>query len=90
MRCSCEKPSAALFSKIYFPRGVLPVAAIRMAAVARSSRPAPSPWLQPTASERYHLRLLPPPPSRWARVPLFGSWLERLFGEGRFALLATS
>ena len=60
---------------------VLPVAAIRMAAVARSSRPAPSPWLQPGTSDQPRLRLLAPPPSRWSRVPWIGSWLARLFAE---------
>ena len=60
---------------------VLPVAAIRMAAVARSSRPAPSPFLRPTRSDQPKLRLVAPPPSRWARVPLIGAWLGRLFGS---------
>ena len=60
---------------------VLPVAAIRMAAVARTTRPAPSPWLAPSAGERVRLRLIPPPPSRWERIPLFGAWLGRIFGE---------
>jgi hypothetical protein len=62
---------------------VLPVAAIRMAAVARSTRPAPSPWLQAASSEKPRLRLIAPPPSRWSRVPWFGWWLERLFAERR-------
>jgi hypothetical protein len=62
---------------------VLPVAAIRMAAVARSARPAPSPWLKPTSSEQPRLRLITPPPSRWSRVPWLGPWLERLMGERR-------
>jgi hypothetical protein len=60
---------------------VLPVAAIRMAAVARSSRPAPSPWLRASASEQPRLRLVAPRPSRWSRVPWIGSWLARLFAE---------
>jgi hypothetical protein len=60
---------------------VLPVAAIRMAAVARSTRPAPSPWLKPSSSEPPTLKLIAPPPSRWARIPLIGSWLERLIME---------
>jgi hypothetical protein len=64
---------------------VLPVAAIRMAAVARSTRPAPSPWLQPSASEPTRLKLIAPPPSRWSRVPWLGSWLERLFADYRAA-----
>jgi len=60
---------------------VLPVAAIRMAAVARSSRPAPSPWLQAGSSDQPRLRLVPPPPSRWSRVPWIGTWLARLMAE---------
>ena len=62
---------------------VLPVAAIRMAAVARTTRPAPSPWLQPTTTDQPRLRLIAPPPSRWSRVPLLGPWLERLMAERR-------
>lgn len=62
---------------------VLPVAAIRMAAVARSTRPAPSPWLQATSTDQPRLRLIAPPPSRWARVPWLGAWLERLLAERR-------
>jgi hypothetical protein len=60
---------------------VLPVAAIRMAAVARSTRPGPSPWLAPTAGERPRLRLIAPPPSRWSRVPWLGAWLARVMAE---------
>src|SRR5581483_8487538 len=48
---------------------VLPVAAIRMAAVATATRPAPSPWLSPTSAEEPRLRLIAPPRSRWSRVP---------------------
>lgn len=62
---------------------VLPVAAIRMAAVARSQRPAPSPWLKPNAGEQPRLRLISPPPSRWTRVPWVGPWLLRLMAERR-------
>jgi hypothetical protein len=62
---------------------VLPVAAIRMAAVARSTRPAPSPWLQPTNDEQPRLRLIAPEPSRWSRVPWLGFWLAWLIGELR-------
>jgi hypothetical protein len=62
---------------------VLPVAAIRMAAVARSQRPAPSPWLQPTSAEQPRLRLISPPPSRWSRVPWVGWWLVWLMAEMR-------
>ena len=62
---------------------VLPVAAIRMAAVARSTRPAPSPWLQPTHADQPRLRLISPPPSRWSRVPWIGAWLERFMAERR-------
>src|SRR5438067_9039017 len=51
---------------------VLPVAAIRMAAVARTTRVAPSPWLQPTGADQPRLRLISPPPSRWSRVPWLG------------------
>jgi hypothetical protein len=60
---------------------VLPVAAIRMAAVARSTRPAPSPFLKPTNADMPRLRLVAPPPSRWSRVPWLGSWLARFFAE---------
>lgn len=60
---------------------VLPVAAIRMAAVARSTRPAPSPWLKPTSAERPQLKLIAPPPSRWSRIPWIGGWLERVMAE---------
>lgn len=60
---------------------VLPVAAIRMAAVARSTRPAPSPFLKPTNADMPRLRLVAPPPSRWSRVPLIGAWLGRIFGN---------
>ena len=62
---------------------ILPVAAIRMAAVARSTRPAPSPWLQPTTSDQPRLRLITPPPSRWSRVPWLGGWLEWIMAELR-------
>src|SRR6266851_3246616 len=58
---------------------VLPVAAIRMAAVARSSRPAPSPWLSPTSAEHPRLRLISPPISRWQRLPWLSgvvAWLQ--------------
>jgi len=61
---------------------VVPVAAIRMAAVARKARPAPSPWLQPSA-EQPRLRLISPPPSRWSRVPWLGGWLVRMMAERR-------
>src|SRR5438270_5087041 len=40
---------------------VLPVAAIRMAAVARGTRPSPSPWLRPSNAERPVLRLIMQP-----------------------------
>ena len=53
---------------------VLPVAAIKMAAVARSNHPAPSPWLQPAAVEQPRFHLVTPPPSRWAKV----RWIARL------------
>lgn len=63
---------------------VVPVAAIRMAAVARSSRPAPSPWLQATAGDgQPRLRLIAPPPSRWSRVPWLGGLLVWLRAEYR-------
>jgi hypothetical protein len=61
---------------------VLPAAAIRMAAVARSARPAPSPWLQ-AAADQPRLRLVAPPPSRWSRVPWLGAWLARVFEARR-------
>ena len=60
---------------------ILPVAAIRMAAMARSTRPAPSPWLLPTSAEQPRLLLISPPESRWARVPLIGWWVARLMGQ---------
>lgn len=62
---------------------VLPVAAIRMAAVARSSRPAPTPWLQPVSGEGKRLLLVSPPPTRWSRVPWVGGWLVWLMAELR-------
>jgi hypothetical protein len=62
---------------------VLPVAAIRMAAVARNTRPAPSPWLKGSNDEQPRLRLVSPPPSRWSRVPWLGIWLVRLMAERR-------
>src|SRR5438067_1553843 len=62
---------------------VLPVAAIRMAAVARGNRTAPSPWLQPTSAEQTRLRLIAPPPSRWSRVPWLGGLLVWLMVENR-------
>jgi hypothetical protein len=73
---SVDRPAAGLTAM------VLPVAAIRMAAVARTTRPAPSPWLKPTADQP-RLRLISPPPSRWSRVPWIGAWLERLMAERR-------
>lgn len=62
---------------------VLPVAAIRMAAVARSTRPAPSPWLSTNAEGRPHLELIVPPPSRWSRVPWLGPFIDWLRAESR-------
>ncbi len=61
----------------------LPIAAIRMAAVARSSRPGLTPWLQPTAAGRPRLRLVSPPPSRLAQVPWLGPLLMWLKVEHR-------
>ena len=52
----------------------LPVAAVRMAAVARARRTAPSPWLQASSGNRPRLKLMAPPPSRMARV----RWLNGL------------
>jgi hypothetical protein len=75
------EPQAAPVGPVSPMAMVLPVAAIRMAAVARSSRPAPSPWLQAGTSDQPRLRLIAPPPSRWSRVPWIGSWLARLFAE---------
>ena len=69
---------------------VLPVAAIRMAAVARTSRPAPSPWLQPSTDEQPRLRLVSPPASRWSRVPWLGAWLARLLVDRRSSAMAVS
>ena len=62
---------------------VLPVAAIRMAAVARSSRPSPSPWLQATGETRPRLRLITPPVSSWSRIPVLGGVLAWLRAEYR-------
>jgi hypothetical protein len=62
---------------------VLPLAAIRMAAVARSPRRAPSPWLQATTDARPRLRLITPPPSRWSRVPWLGPMLSWVRVESR-------
>src|SRR5712692_5910572 len=62
---------------------VLPIAAIRMAAVARSSRPGLTPWLQPTAGGRPRLRLVSPPPSRLSQVPWLGPLLIWLKVERR-------
>ena len=62
---------------------VLPIAAIRMAAVARSNRPGLTPWLQPTADGRPRLRLVSPPPSRLSQVPWLGPLLIWLKVERR-------
>jgi hypothetical protein len=62
---------------------VLPVAAIRMAAVARSNRPSPSPWLRAAESDQPRVRLVKVPESRWSRVPWFGWWLARFTAERR-------
>jgi hypothetical protein len=61
----------------------LPVAAIRMAAIARSNKPGLSPFLQPSAGKRMRLRLVSPPPSRLARVPWLGPLLIWLRAEYR-------
>ena|SRR5579859_3306949 len=61
----------------------LPIAAIRMAAVARSSRPGLTPWLQPSVGGRPRLRLISPPPSRLAQVPWLGPLLVWLRVERR-------
>ncbi len=64
---------------------VLPIAAIRMAAVARSTsnQAGPSPWLQTTTASRPRLRLVSPPPSRLLRVPWLGPLLLWLRVEYR-------
>jgi hypothetical protein len=62
---------------------VLPIAAIRMAAVARSSRPGLSPFLQPSSPGRPRLRLVSPPPSRLSQVPWLGPLLVWLRVERR-------
>jgi hypothetical protein len=62
---------------------VLPIAAIRMAAVAHASRPAPSPWLRASADVQPRLRLVEPPRPRWARLPLIGAVLSWLRAEYR-------
>jgi hypothetical protein len=56
---------------------VIPVAAVRMAAVARSTRPAPSPWLKAPADTRPRLRLVTPELPRWTRIPWLGRFLLR-------------
>jgi hypothetical protein len=56
---------------------VVPVAAVRMAAVARSTRPAPSPWLKAPADTRPRLRLVTPELPRWTRIPWLGRFLLR-------------
>jgi hypothetical protein len=56
---------------------VVPVAAVRMAAVARSRRPAPSPWLKAPADTRPRLRLVTPELPRWTRIPWLGRFLLR-------------
>jgi hypothetical protein len=62
---------------------VLPIAAIRMAAVARKNRVGPSPWLQAPSGARPRLRLVSPPPSRLSQVPWLGSLLVWLRVEHR-------
>ena len=62
---------------------VLPIAAIRMAALARSSRPGLTPWLQPSSVGRTRLRLVSPPPSRLSQVPWLGPLLQWLKVERR-------
>jgi hypothetical protein len=63
---------------------VLPAAAIKMAAVARSTRPAASPWLSSGEIEgQPRLRLMSPPPSRWLRLPIVGGILVWLRAECR-------
>lgn len=62
---------------------VLPVAAIRMAAVARSQRQGPSPWLVSAAEGRPRLQLITPPASRWSRVPWLGPFLLWIRAESR-------
>ncbi len=56
---------------------VVPVAALRMAAVARSTRQAPSPWLKAPADTRPRLRLVTPELPRWTRIPWLGRFLLR-------------
>ena len=63
---------------------VLPVAAVRMAAVARSQHPAPSPWLTSTTGDAQpRLRLIAPPQPRWSRLPLVGPVVNWLVTEYR-------
>src|SRR5207253_8410714 len=62
---------------------VLHIAAIRMAAIARSQGPGLTPWLQPTAAGRPRLRLVSPPPSRLSQVPWLGPLLVWLKVERR-------
>jgi hypothetical protein len=62
---------------------VLPLAAIRMAAVARTNRRAPSPWLQATGESKPRLRLVAPPASAWSRVPLLGGMMAWVRAEYR-------
>src|SRR5205814_8682254 len=49
---------------------VLPVAAIKMAAVARSSKPGLSPWLDKRNADQPRLRLLAPPEPIWTKIPV--------------------
>ncbi|TME38089.1 MAG: hypothetical protein E6I75_07765 [Chloroflexi bacterium] len=56
---------------------VVPVAAVRMAAVARSKHQAPSPWLRAPADTRPRLRLVTPELPRWTRIPWLGRFLLR-------------
>ena len=56
---------------------LVPVAAVRMAAVARSTRAAPSPWLKSIADSQPRLVLISPPMPWWTRIPWLGSYLLR-------------
>jgi hypothetical protein len=62
---------------------VLPVAAIRMAAVARGHHTTPSPWLNASTDAQLRLRLVAPPQPTWSRLPLVGGFLSWLAAEYR-------
>ena len=62
---------------------VLPVAAVKMAAVARAKQSAPSPWLQSTTTAQPRLRLVTPPEPRWMRIPVLNVVIRWFMAEFR-------